>query len=309
MLKEVFSPSLGMNIKLGGRKTPRVPALRRKLTSYIRKSLPSPPSIIDWRKNAISALKKDYLNKKLGICVVAGAYHILGVETGNADPGNPFIPTDDQLVADYGAIGGYKPGDPSTDNGCDMQTSMRYFQYKGFASGDKIVGWLPLDSQNAQEIATALWLFENVNIGMALPNAWVNPFPSGDGTIWDVAGDPNPCNGHCIIAAAEIGATGLWIDTWGLDVLLTYNAIKKYGQHSAGGEIYTILMQSQLLQGQMKAPNGFDWVSLISDFNTLGGSVPIPTPDLAPAQAPTITLAQAQQWAAAGLASRWPTKK
>ena len=80
----------------------------------------------------------------LGDCVIAGGYHVEAVWTGNA--GQLFTATDAQIVADYGAIGGYVPGDPSTDNGCDEQTAFNYWTKTGFANGTTLAGWLAVDA-------------------------------------------------------------------------------------------------------------------------------------------------------------------
>src|SRR5208337_5016274 len=126
--------------------------------------------------------------------------------------------------------------------------------------------------------------------------------------------DPN--NGHCIMGFGY-NAQGVMIDTWGMKGVITWAAIAKYCVENSGGELYVWLMADQVAKAAQKAPNGVDWYSLVQDFDSLGGPVPLPVqppappaPPPAPAPAPPappapvpagVTLAKAVQWATSGL--------
>jgi len=305
MIKSVLAPHLGRTVKFG-RKRPMPGAPKFRLRRYLR--LPTVPPSADYSAKAASVLSNIYLNDQLGDCVIAGGYHIVGTETGNAD--NLFTATNDQIIADYGSIGGYVPGDPNTDQGCDEQTALNFWTSNGFANGTKLLGWMAVDGSNKQELMAACYLFENLFFGIELPDAWISPFPSGNGFTWGVAGDPDPQNGHCVVGVGY-DTSGIKIDTWGLLGTLTYDAIAKYCVAAAGGEVYVLLTPDQLAKGQQKAPNGIAWADLISDFTDLGGSIiappsPAPTPG-----GQTPTLDQVMQWAsqgaAQGIQANWPT--
>ena len=280
-LKQVFAPSLKRNIVFG-RKRPVALGPHLRASKYLV-NLPAPPAICSYTSAASQALAQMYGNDSLGDCVIAGGYHIVGVETGNA--GKQFIATQKQILADYSAIGGYVPNDPSTDNGCDEPTALNYWQNHGFADGTKILGWLAVDPSNLTQVQQVLWLFENLMFGVELPDAWVNPFPSASGFSWGVAGTPDPENGHCFVGAGYNSA-GVQIDTWAMVGTITWAALQKYCASSAGGELYVMITPEQLAKGQTKAPNGFAWSDLITDFNTLGGHVPVPAPTPTPAPTP-----------------------
>lgn len=302
-----------------GRKRPVAVGLHMKLANYLKLSFPPAPAAADYSKPATTALANVMLNDQLGDCVIAGGYHIVAVETGNAT-GTAFNASDSQITKDYSAIGGYKPGDPNTDQGCDENTALAYWQNHGFANGTKILGSLTVDPTNWAEVQAALFLFENLVICMELPDAYVDPFPSGDGFTWGVAGASVPDNGHSI-AGFGYNASGVEIVTWGMKGLLTKEALAKYAATSAGGSLNVILTPDQIAKGMAKAPNGIDWVELLNDFNKLGGHVPVPvTPPIpAPTPAPTPvptptptpspssgpTLAEAQAWATADLAKQY----
>jgi hypothetical protein len=221
-----------------------------------------------------------YDNDTLGDCVIAGMAHVVGVLTGNAGA-PPFLYTKDQIIALYGAIGGYVPGDPSTDQGCDEQTALNYWENNGAwppnstpPDGDshRIAGWMAVDAADPSEYRIALWLFENLYFGMELPDEWVNPTPSASGFVWDAASDPDPNNGHCV-AGVGYTAAGVTIDTWGMTGLLTDAAVAKYASLKANGALYTVVSQDAINKASQKAPNGFDWSQLIADFDSMGGKV------------------------------------
>ena len=145
----------------------------------------------------------------------------------------------------------------------------------GYADGSKDFGYIVVDAANAKEVAQAFWLFENLDFGMPLPDAWVNPFPSGDGFKWDVAGAPVPRNGHCV-CGIDLAPGGVLIDSWGLEGVLTFEAIAEYANANCGGTVIVHLSQDQLAKGMAKAPNGLDWNKIVSYFQALGGSVALP---------------------------------
>ena len=122
------------------------------------------------------------------------------------------------------------------------------------------------------ECRTALWLFENLYFGIELPDAWINPEPSASGFIWDVAGDPDPDNGHCVVGVGY-NAQGVTIATWGMTGLMTDAAIAKYATQAGSGELYTVVSQDSLTKAMGKHANDLDWSQLIADFDSMGGNV------------------------------------
>jgi hypothetical protein len=312
-MKTVFAPHLNRTVKFG-RKRPVAMGPHFRLRNYLRASLPEPPASVRYSARAMDALRLVMCNDTLGCCTISGGYHVVATETGNA--GALFTATDAQIIADYSAVSGYIPGDTSTDQGADEPTVLNYWTQHGFANGTKLLGWLAVDATNQEELQQALYLFENLYFGIELPDAWVNPFPSGPGYVWDV-GAPDPNNGHCVIGYGY-GAKGIDIDSWGLvdpatgdGGTLTYAAIAALCTQQAGGAVYVLCSPDQLAKGAAKAPNGVAWGDLITDFDSMGGHIPIPAPSPAPAPAPAppapvapaplATLATAQGLAISGI--------
>jgi hypothetical protein len=273
-VKTIHHPGSGRTFRLG-RKRPVARCPRLRLENYLMRRMPTPPAACDYTRPAASALSNVYENDRLGDCVIAGMAHIVGVLTANAGT-QPFIYTNDQIIALYSAIGGYNPEDPATDQGCDEQTALNYWENNGAPAGThKIAGWLAVDATQPAEYRTALWLFENLYFGIELPDGWIHPMPSSSGFVWDVAGPPDPNNGHCVAGVAYT-SEGVTIDTWGMTGLVTDAAIAQYATQAAGGELYTIVSQDGLNKATEKAPNGFDWSQLVADFDSMGGNLPLP---------------------------------
>jgi len=312
-IKEIFAPSLGHNVKFG-RQIPKTFLTHPMMAAFeIEKEkieLPIPPNTIDWTPAAISCLQQLFLNDQLGDCVIAAIMHALGIWTGNT--GNLVTASNGQVLAAYEAIGGYVPGNPNTDNGCNIQTMLAYYMNNPLPDGSKLLGYVGVDPTNQIQVMRAIDLFENIILGLALPDAWVNPFPSGTGFVWDVAGDPDPNNGHCIVGGGGglpnfkiVGYTadGVVIVTWGMLGILTWNALAKYAVNSASGECYSALNED-ILSKKGNCPNGYNWLALVQYWDIMGGKVPVPAPVPAPTPAPVptptgqVTVAQVLSWLA-----------
>lgn len=240
------------------------------------KELPGTPLDIDYSPDAKAALAEMYLNDAEGDCVPAGCQHLDGVLTGNANAGNPVIFTDLQTNANYTGMSGgeFNPKDPSTDQGCDPVFAFQWWQTNGLLpdGSHKIAGVLNVDLTNEVEIRAAVWLFENVCFAMELPDAWVNPSPAASGFVWDVAGAPDPDSGHFVVGVG-CNKQGILFSTWGMIGTLTYAAIAKYCAESAGGGLYTVISEDGINRAMAKFPDGLTWAQLVSDFDSVGGTV------------------------------------
>ena len=270
------SPPMSFPFKFGRRRMV-APKTCMRFRDYQQLSFPEAPAAGDYRPNAATALAQMYGNDQLGDCVIAWMAHAIGVFTGNAT-GTPVIFSQADIIKEYGAIGGYDPSDPSTDQGCDENTALDYWVSTGFIAPEhKISGFLSIDATNPKECAAAVWLFENLMFGVALPDEWTHPIAAGSGFTWDVAGDPDPDQNHCF-GAVSWDEHGVGVETWGMDGKITYAAMAKYAVASAGGQLFTVITPEIINRATMRAPSGFDWNQLTTDFVGMGGTVSIPTP-------------------------------
>jgi hypothetical protein len=307
-VKTFFAPHLNRHVKLG-RHAPVSLGPHLRLSRYLTARLPPAPSSADYSADALPSLRDIMGNDTLGDCVIASANHVQGVVTGNA--GALVQATLADIIKQYSAIGGFDPNNPiATDQGCDEVTALNWYVANGFADGVKPLGWVYIDGANADEVKSAISLFEHLIICTGLPDSWVSPFPSGDGFTWG-ASTPDPNNGHSYMAVGY-DTRGARIDTWGLFGTQTYAALAQCSTTPTGGGCYCILTPEMLTKGATKAPNGVAWSDLISDFDSLGGNIPAPnptppTPVTPPAPSgSTVTRDQAQAWLDAALASAHP---
>lgn len=233
------------------------------------------PASTNYRAKAANALKPIYLNNKLGCCVIAAGAHRCGLSLANADAGD-WIATDDQIVRDYSAIGGYDPSNPTaTDNGCDEMTAFEYWRVNGALDGVKLAAYMSVDATNPEECREAIYLFEHLFVGTELPDAWVQKdMPQGNGFTWDIDGDPNPQNGHATLLCDYDTNGDYFLSTWGLVGRLTERANEKYNGASAGGMLTVLLTQDVLARATQRAPNGRDWAGLVQQFQKMGGAIP-----------------------------------
>lgn len=253
------------NFKLG-RNRPTALVRSFHLENYLMKTYPAPPPSDDWTAAAIPSLKKIYLNDIEGCCVISCGGHVEGVLTGNST-GVPIIYTDAQINQQYSAIGGYN-GTPETDNGCDEQTALNYWQQNGFAGGTKFAGWIRVNGANPTETRSAINLFGNLVFGIPLPDAWINPFPSQNDFVWDTVGPANQNNGHCFGGFGYIPGR-IKISTWGMTGWITDAAVAEYTANTLGGELYTILSEDWLSKVTTLSPSGFDWSQLQADLQAI----------------------------------------
>jgi hypothetical protein len=234
--------------------------------------LPTPPPILNWSPKALKALNSIYLNDQLGDCVIAGFGHLIGIWTGNT-LNSPIILTDNQIKNEYG-ICGYPP-----DEGCDEQDALTAWSQQDFngVSGSKILGFVGVDATNQSICESCIQLFGGLVLGLELPNAYTNPMPQASGFTWDVAGRPNPNQGHCIVAVGY-NSIGVIVSTWAMLGTVTWAALAKYCVSASGGELYTAMSPEWLNSAKQIAPNSIDYPNLAIYFNSLGGNITVPTP-------------------------------
>ena len=249
---------------LGRNPHPVSPRMRVRAEQFLDLSkLPDPPDEFDFTGPAQNSLRRMYVNDQLGCCVVSLGYHFLGVASAGA--GNEVVVNDSDIVHDYGKIGGYVPGRPSTDRGCNEQDALHYWQTTGFTNGDKLEGWLTVNPADLVLCRKLCFLFEGLYYGYGLPNSWLN---TPDGAVWDAARS-NPNNGH---AFGSFGwKSGKWtVSTWGGFRYMTDAA------HKNMDEAYVLLNDTMVNKVTAKAPNAFQWADLVTYWNEAGGKLPEP---------------------------------
>jgi hypothetical protein len=191
-------------------------------------------------------------------CVIAGAAHMIQQWNYYAGRKTTML-TDQDVLKGYEAVGGYVPGDPSTDNGCNMIDALNYWRKTGFG-GHKIVAYVALDPTKPQELFESILMFGNAYLGLALPlscqneTAWTVPSGGAFGN-----GSPGSWGGHCVpvMAASPKSRTNI---SWGGKYKMSPNFEFDYCD-----EAYAVL-SPDWLEANAKSPSGFDLAGLMVDL-------------------------------------------
>jgi len=217
---------------------------------------------------AQACLRDILLNDQLGCCTEADQFHRQALR--QAAGGQPvYHPTSDDVRAVYTRDGGL-PG----DNGCDEVTVLTNACQLGIPNGQenpaKPLGYLRIDATDMAQVRCLVTAFVGANVCAGLPDPWVQNMPSGDGFVWDVAGDANDNNGHSFTIGDQDGDDGVVIWSWGMRGRMTKAALAKYGT------VYVVLDQDIIDSVKKTAPDGLAWDVIQAAFNVCGGVVPPP---------------------------------
>jgi hypothetical protein len=152
-----------------------------------------------------------YKNDTLGCCVVSGGEHLVRLWCAEGTGADTVVFDDVATVKNYHAWGNYDPGNPDTDQGCDMIHAADLWIRDGLvdANGNihKIGIALELDCGtnylNMDQYWYANYLFDGVGLGILVTSDWQQDFAVG--ATWDAA-DFNPndvVGGHFVPAMAR----------------------------------------------------------------------------------------------------------
>ena len=268
-VKTITHSITGQRFKLGRNQpgAPRAKLSLREMTAVGALPQVIVPKTTNYSAAAAPSLRRVYKNDEWGCCVISGGFHQRGISSFNSGAGRGALFSDDEVESDYHAIGGFDPsqtqpdGSNPTDNGCNENTALAYWKTHGFPDGVKLYDSMALDATKISEVELAQYLMENLFFGLNLPDAWVDPMPSASGFVWDVAGEPNPENGHCVIGA-DLTSDGIKIATWGMEGIISYAAVEKYASNASGGQLFSLLTPDIVTRISHKSPNQFDLPTL-----------------------------------------------
>jgi hypothetical protein len=206
-----------------GKKPARIDGNRLKLAKYLP-ALPSAPAEADWTGGITDFGMM--LNDSEGDCVFAAGGH--AIQTWTKVLGVQRTPDDDQIQSYYEGWAGYRPSDPSTDDGyviVDFLNKWRTFGY----CGALLDGYADPDWRDVEHIKASIWLFGGVDLGLQLPVAWQQD------DVWDAVGgsdgEAGSWGGHSVWTPAY-SPTGPICVTWGALKQMTWAGLAKYGDEA-----------------------------------------------------------------------------
>lgn len=209
------------------------------------------------------------LNDKLGCCVPAGVDHAQLVLGRRGEHHPEFNET--ATMKSYEEWAGYRPGDPSTDQGTDMRVAAKQWQAKGAidAAGHyhRSGAYLWLEPGNVEELFVAAYLFEHGVLGYNLPRSAMEAFDQAeqDGTTpaWDYDASSPIEGGHCVPGFGRTEGGDFDSVSWGARVNVGQAFIENLMDSG-----FVVVSSSDLVDG--KTREGFDHEALIADLNELG---------------------------------------
>lgn len=226
------------------------------LSQHLAKLGPAPAAT----NNYFAAVKVPWrylLNDVLRDCVCADTGHTLMLRTANT--GSIVIPSAGQVLHLYEEVGGYVPGDPATDQGCDELSMEQYLKRQGFA-GHKLDDYASVNFASLSDLIWTIQLFGSCRLGINLP-AWAET-AFDDGHPW---GTPPPGADTSIVGGHDVPLldyrNGYFkCITWGAPQLISKAFLDLYCEE-AHAELYF-----DWITKQGEAPNGLNLTQLASDL-------------------------------------------
>lgn len=204
-----------------------------------------------------------YLNDQLGDCTCAAVGHALQAWTAYAS--NEVDLSDNEVLGLYEAVGGYVPGDPSTDNGAVIQDVLQYWHDNGVA-GHKISAFAELKNfYSMMNLKKALYLFGTVYFGINLPVSAMDQF--NQGLPWYYVAGSSIDGGHAVVLQKQeaVGMeNGIFnVVTWGQLQPMTVEFMLHYVEEA------WVMITPDWLEANGKTVTGLSLAQLMADFNSL----------------------------------------
>jgi hypothetical protein len=220
-----------------------------KLAKYFTAAIPPPPSTCDWIKG-----KGNFgmmLNDQLGDCAIAAPGHQEQIWTMNAS--TELTLPDNAILKAYEAVSGYKPGDPNTDNGCNMLDVLKYWRKTGIGAR-KIQAFAAVDLKMPIHLSQAIYLFGGAYVGLQLPLSAQNQ------KVWKYVGDQAGGWGGHAVEIVRYDLDYLTCITWGKPLKMTHEFFINYAD-----EAYAVLSNDWIEKNKL-APNHFNLSQLQTDL-------------------------------------------
>ena len=262
-----------MTIKFqGGRLAPDRSKPRLLLRPFMG-TVTAAPSSVDWHSNV--ADWPMYLNDQMGSCTEAMVGHNLQNTSTYGDGATVTIGDDDVLAA-YVRVSGYRPGDPSTDKGAVLQNVYNDWRKNG-VGGHRALAFAEVDVSDLNEVKTAIATFGAAGFGITVTQQMMADFNAGKG--WTRAGG-RKLGGHAIVAVGY-DVDGVDVVTWAIVIRMTWTVFRKVCE-----EAWIAVLPEWLNDQSGEDPLGVDLFGLGEAFSALTGEVNpfLPAPAPSPAQ-------------------------
>lgn len=173
-------------------------------------------------------------NDTVGDCVFAGGDHETMLWNALREVPVGFTPA--AALADYSAVTGYNPADPSTDQGTNVRDALGYRRSTGLVDGagkrHKIGAYVALEAGNWHELLEALYAFDAVGIGFEFPDYAMAQFNAGKPWAYRSGGSIE--GGHYVPIVGRPGLSRVKCVTWGALQDMTRSFFEHYCDEAWG---------------------------------------------------------------------------
>ncbi len=249
-------------MKLG--KLPASPSPHDFKLSLYAPTLPTPPArfghgtlYVDWGMLG---------NDNWGDCVFAGGAHetMLYARLGAGRRNVTFSPA--CVLADYGAVTGFDPADPNSDNGTEVRQALSYRRKTGLAdaagSRHRIGAYVSIPPKDWEKLMQAVYVFGAVGIGFEFPASAMDQFNADQ--HWDVVPGSPIEGGHYVPVVGSMTSTKrATCLTWGRRQEFTRAFYERYND-----EAWAIL-SPEILSISGLGLHGFNVAQLTADLAAL----------------------------------------
>jgi hypothetical protein len=256
---------------------------RLKLGPRLTGALAPPPASADWYSEV--AGWPMYLNDQLGDCTCSSTGHIIESASRYGEGDTLEVPQS-AILAEYERVGGYVPGDPSTDNGAVIQDVLADWRKTG-VGGHKCLVYAQVNISDLEEVRQAIDLFGVADLGITVTQGMMDAF--NDGQPWTDASGQS-LGGHCV-PAVGYDASNVYVVTWGAVQAMSWTCFTQ-----ATDEAW-IAVTPEWVDMASKTPAdplGVDLYGLGEDLSELTGEAnpfpapaPMPEPEPTPSPAPS----------------------
>lgn len=243
---------------------------RLKLGPFLTAALPAPPPAVDWYSHVSDWPM--YLNDQLGCCTES----MVGHKIENASTygtGSTVAITDNDVLAAYERVSGYKPGDPSTDNGAVLQDVYGDWRKVG-VGGHHATVFAQVKVHNLAEVKQAVAAFGAVGLGITVTKSMMDDFDAG--RPWMRASGPQ-LGGHAV-PVVGYDAVQVFVVTWGRVQPMSWGCFQQVTEEA------WVAVLPEWFDSAGADPEGLDLHGLGEAFSALTGNAnpfpiqPTPTP-------------------------------
>jgi hypothetical protein len=201
------------------------------------------------------------MNDQLGCCVIADSAHQVMLHTANV--GTIVVPSDQDVIAMYSAVGGYVLGNPATDQGCDESAACQYLETTGLC-GQKSTGTAMVNPSDLDNLRWTVQIFGACRLGIIVNDEMQQQFSSGQPWTVPAAANDTSAGGHDV-PIVKYDTEYAYVVTWGALQPVAWSLIG----NSAFLDESHIELFPDFIAATGTTPAGFNLAQLQADLDAL----------------------------------------